>query len=568
MNVQIRKSLLCVAAITTATSLAQAQSTASQAKRLEQYVQAVGKIPANQQQHLSGGAINLLTYAQHVTQPPKSGALPDGGVTGNVSARGASALANVRAGIRTNISAVPLPAGVASVSNSKQDFTLSVLGGFTQSETTTAWCGNTVVVGYNDSGSYLRTAGIDPQGSASFNGVATSFNEGASFKALDYLNPGPNPVGFLGGDPVVVCSSPSTFYYSSLFSTADAQFNPLSAISVSASGSGGVSWGAPGVAIAKDGFTHTLDKDWLAIDPKKPGSLYVTYTDFDFSGTSAGCPNDSRTAIELVASFDGGNTWGAPAVVVEECGASGNFVQGSQVAVSRTADVFVSYEFFAADGSRSIKLRGAGTKVNNFGPTIEVTPVTQTGDGGALQGEFRTNEFPSMAIDPINSDIYIAWGDGRNNVVPDLASFSGTYGYGDVFVTKSISGGRSWTAPVAISPTPPSYAGIGRDQFMPGIAIDRSGNVGVCYYDRRLDPENEAVDRFCSVSHDRGGSWTDSRKTLYSWIPVHGSDVYINPAYMGDYDETASDQTGANSGFIGAFQIQTKGNPDVFAAKF
>jgi len=43
-----------------------------------------------------------------------------------------------------------------------------------------------------------------------------------------------------------------------------------------------------------------------------PKRLYVTYTDFDFSFTSAGCPNDIRLAIELVTSADGGQTWPAP----------------------------------------------------------------------------------------------------------------------------------------------------------------------------------------------------------------------------------------------------------------
>lgn len=569
MSLHSSRSFLLVALACAAISPSvSAQTSPGQTKRLQQYLQAIAKIPADQQKHLSGGAINFMKFAEVSTEKPQSGGLPDGGIRNTASIRAASEGARTRSMLSAGIAPVPVMVGVAPVSNPRQDFTLSLLGGFTQNETSTAWCGNTVVVGYNDSGSYLRTAGIDPLAAASFNGVATSINEGASFKALDYLNPGPNPVGFLGGDPVVVCSNSSLFYYSSLYSTADPSGNPLSAISVSTSQSGGLSWGAPVVAAAKDGFTHTLDKDWLAIDPKHPNFLYVTYTDFDSSFASKSCPNDSRTAIELVASHDGGATWGAPTVIREQCGASANFVQGSQVGVDGSGRVFVTYEFFSADGARSIELLGSATHGASFGYVVEVTSVTPTGDGGALQGEFRSNEFPSLAIDPVSSDLYISWGDGRNNTVPDLASLSKTYGYGDVFVTRSQDMGRTWSAGVAVSPTPSWYTGTGRDQFMPGIAVDHSGNVGVCYYDRRLDPENQTVDRYCSVSTNRGGSWTDSRKTAASWIPVHGADVFINPAYMGDYDGTVSDATGANAGFVGAFQIMVRGNPDVFAARF
>ena len=64
--------------------------------------------------------------------------------------------------------------------------------------------------------------------------------------------------------------------------------------------------------MAKDGFTHSLDKPWFTVDPSNAMQLYVTYTDFDFSfpnpGPGVSCPNDARYAIELVSSSDGGST--------------------------------------------------------------------------------------------------------------------------------------------------------------------------------------------------------------------------------------------------------------------
>src|SRR5437763_487151 len=46
----------------------------------------------------------------------------------------------------------PARAAVARASDPNADLRFSSMGGFTQSETSTAWCGNNVVIGFNDSG--------------------------------------------------------------------------------------------------------------------------------------------------------------------------------------------------------------------------------------------------------------------------------------------------------------------------------------------------------------------------------------------------------------------------------
>jgi hypothetical protein len=97
------------------------------------------------------------------------------------------------------------------------DYQLSRLGGFTQSETSSAWCGDTVVAGFNDSGAFVRSV-VEGVGGSSFTGVGVSQNRGRSFTGLPFLNPGPDPATFLGGDPVVVCSDSRHFVYASLLS--------------------------------------------------------------------------------------------------------------------------------------------------------------------------------------------------------------------------------------------------------------------------------------------------------------------------------------------------------------
>ena len=92
------------------------------------------------------------------------------------------------------------PTSGTPVSDPSTDFVFSVLAGFTQSETSTAWCGNNVMVGFNDSGSLPESLFFGP-GGLSFNGVALSTDQGRSFQDLGFLNPGPNFLDFLQRRP-------------------------------------------------------------------------------------------------------------------------------------------------------------------------------------------------------------------------------------------------------------------------------------------------------------------------------------------------------------------------------
>jgi len=466
----------------------------------------------------------------------------------------------------------PGPGGTIRVSDPSLDFANSVMSSFTQSETSSAWCGNTVVVGYNDSGAFARTAGVNVNGAWSFSSASYSNDGGRTFVDVGYMNPGNNPINFIAGDPVVACTSPTQFYYSSIFAFGqDSSSNFFNGVAVNSSSDGGQTWSDPAAAVAKD-FSHVIDKPWLAADPTNANRLYVTYTDLDYSGVR--CPMDSRVAIELISSADGGSTWGTPVIVHEECFFTGgfNFLEGSNAVVAQDGTVYVGYEFFpGALPNNEIHLAKSVDHGQTFGAPVKVSDVWPNGNFGLLQGGFRNNEFPQVAVDRSRGSsrgtVYITWSDGINNIVQDLLLFFDTYAYPDVMVAKSTDGGQTFTAPTAVSPTSRNFTGRGRDQFFPGVAVDRRGNVGLCYYDRRRDPANTVIDRYCSVSENHGASWGEQRVSEASWVPAHAADGVINLNYIGDYDALTSDFLLQNGGFFGAFEVQTKGNPDVVAAK-
>jgi hypothetical protein len=248
-------------------------------------------------------------------------------------------------------------------------------------------------------------------------------------------------------------------------------------------------------------------------------------------------------------------------------------VQGSNIAVSATGKVYVAYEFYPGTVPQNeIHITSSVNHGKTFSAPVKVSDVWPNGASGQLQGLFRNNEFPQLAIDrsngPAKNTVYITFSDGIHNIVPDIGTLSGTYAYPDVVVAKSTDGGKSFTTPVAISPTPASFTGNGRDQFFPGIAVDKDGGVAVCYYDRRGDEDNSIIDRYCSISHNHAASWTESRVSNSNWIPAHGTDNIINPAYIGDYDALTSDFLLQSSGFFGTFEIQDNGNPDVVGKRF
>jgi hypothetical protein len=205
---------------------------------------------------------------------------------------------------------------------------------------------------------------------------------------------------------------------------------------------------------------------------------------------------------------------------------------------------------------------------------LKIADLVPSGTGAELNGHLFVDEYPQLAVDRsagrARGTVYVTYPDGRNHVVPDASSASGNYAFPDIFVAKSTNSGRSFTALGAVSPTPKDFTGLGRDQFLPAIAVDKDGVVAVCYYDRRNDRPNLRVDRFCSVSETQGRRWKDQQASSVNWLPT----MNVDPISLGggfgisEYDSLTSDFLRQNDGFFGAFIIEINGHQNVVATKF
>ncbi len=535
--------------------------------------------------HIQGLTGTGKKLEQHLTHDPDQ-VLSEGGLAlVNIANRSTQLVSAVSQGIQGKVHGpTKLPQREASDPFATEDF-ISRLLGMTQSETSAAWCDRNALIGFNDSGSFSASlfASPSPSGSFSFEGWSRSTDNGSSYTDMGavFADPLPSGVMFrdLFGDPVLGCTSASTFYYTSLAADTAPGFTSFtSGIAVSRSTDAGASFSRTVMAVNKSADTHFLDKPWMSVDPGPTGSagddiIHVTYTDFDFSFSNPRCPGEFRTAIEYVRSTNGGATWSAPRVIETVCGDE-PFLQGSHVAVGLGGTVYLAWEHFSSFESRDIRIVKSTNGGASFGPPTIVTNVTPIGDSFVLQGDFRAFlDLQGLVVDrsssPSAGNVYITWHDGRNRFKLDPAGFCGgapRYCFGDALFARSTNGGTSWSSPVRINDDPIT---LGTDQWFPAIDVDRSGDVWVAFYDRRRDPRNFLIDTFVAKSTNAGATWTNSRATAQSFAPVTGwEDFLVNPSYMGDYIAVTADALGSSRGVIVAWGDNSLGDANVLQRRF
>jgi hypothetical protein len=466
--------------------------------------------------------------------------------------------------------------GVGSKPISKVTLGASRYSGFTQSETSTAWCGASVVVGFNDTGSYIRT--ILGNGGISVLGYSNSTNRGTAFTYVGSPPATASANQAILGEPSLVCADSDNIYYASIWSDS---VQSRSGVTIAKSSDGGKTFGAPLVAVAKPPFSHFVDHDWLAIDRANPSNLYITYVDLDYSGSVCGFDQFAqaipRYAVELVSSINGGVNWSPQPTVIEEvCTNLANpnaALGGPQAAIGAAGEVYVAWEAMGEHGgsitAREIRVAKSIDRGGSFSAPVTVAPVKITGNGADLQGFVHANEFPSLAVGvgKANSGfLYLTWS-SAGFTVPDAVSTIGSYGFSDVMFSESRSSGASWSTPVRVNNNPEGGAVPLSDQFKPAIGTDKTGRIGICFYDRRRDLSNFLIDRYCASSSD-GVLWKNSKVTSTNFSSLIGQDVLVAADYIGDYDTVVADFTGTTPGFIDSYSSNAAGNPNVLTNRF
>ncbi len=505
--------------------------------------------------------------------------------------------------------------GVVRVTNPARDFRFTAWAGYTQDETAIARCGDNVVVGFNDTGSVLETLANGTTG-ISLSGVAASHDGGESFRDLGAVPPAGNGTNVfnadvLAGDPSVACSDPSNFYYAQTYFPFNPATNQLeNVIALSRSHDGGRTWGDPVAVVssARDSNGSALDIfgfSQVAVDPSNRKRVYVAYTRFHFF--EIGDPCQLASTIEVEASTDGGKTFGPPVVIATACLGDidlENF--GTRLAVSSKGRVYVAWESdftipgFIGQQAQTVLVAsftpgsaptppvvvGTISCTNLFTGAFCASPVTPgmeaffvlpfLGDTLDMQGEFNNRRDFDLGVDksggPTDGSIYVAFTTALGNALaPEAADGStdhpGFYAFTDIFITRSADG-QNFSPPSQLNSDLQPLDSRGHDHFQPTLAVDKTGKVGACWYDRRNDPENYQFERFCAESTNVGSTWAEFRVNGTLSNPSTGRDLIALVDEMGLYDGLTTDFSGHAPGFIGSFQRTTGMNPDVVAFGF
>jgi hypothetical protein len=374
----------------------------------------------------------------------------------------------------------------------------------TQSETSCLISGNSIIVGFNDSGSNTTEGGH-------FTGWSVSTDGGVTFVDKGVL---PNTTPGDAGDPVLARDNNVGYVYMTTLS-----FNTNDHIQFWRSTDNGQSFQAAISATPDARAGDSMDKEWLAVDNfpgPGQGNIYHIWRNFGGGATNGG--------MKFTRSTDGGASFGPirPWVTIEAQAGQGGWVSvGPDHAV---------YCFWLSTGN-IIKMRKSTDLGVTFGPALTVTTITSTGVNGDLNlGSFRSNTFPQIVNHPTNPAVLYA-------VFPDKGT---TPDRADIFLVSSTDGGTTWSARQRVN----DDAGTS-DNWQPSLAITPDGSrLFVGYYTREFDPSNTMIDTKARVGTTSGGTvvFDPSQRVTTASFPVeHGHDPAVNPSYMGDYDHATAD---------------------------
>lgn len=249
---------------------------------------------------------------------------------------------------------------------------------------------------------------------------------------------------------------------------------------------GGMTWSAPVIITASPAgdpvFTSIFhDKNSFTADPMDPNLVYATWTLFRLGSFS----------VLFSRSTDGGRSWlharpvnnfdpVDPAVLAI-------FRQGTQIVVLpdrtlvnaffrilvnlRTGQAFLEQSIFRS-ANQGRNWERSDTVVNEFFSTgaIDLEGGVPVRDAG---------EIPDIAVNNVTGDLYVTWQDSRFN--PD--------GRVGVVVARSTDGGDTWSVPVQVN----QVADPAVQAFLPSVAVNADGTVGVMFYDFRNDVGGDAT---------------------------------------------------------------------------
>jgi BNR repeat-like domain len=243
-------------------------------------------------------------------------------------------------------------------------------------------------------------------------------------------------------------------------------------------------------------YVNAEVEPYVAVNPRNPNNLIAVYQQDRY-------PDDGANGVLAATSFDGGRSWQRPGLESQpefsRC-AGGNESNGGDFELA--SDPWVD---FGSDGTAYFAALG----FNKSNPgTAEFVSVSTTGGRSwqravAVIRESAPNlsdERPAVTADPTRAHTaYLVW--DRHQTAPAAEA------RGAVYFSRTVDGGKHWSAPRAIYRTP-----LGMETSANQIVVTPDGELVNVFNELGLDTgsHHPRHDRIAVIrSADGGSSWSE-----------------------------------------------------------
>jgi hypothetical protein len=288
------------------------------------------------------------------------------------------------------------------------------------------------------------------------------------------------------------------------------------------------------------GFFHADDHPYISVDRVRQTRRDVIYVStlvgampFDDLTANANWPALVPSGFAVYISDDEGKSFSAP-VSAYSSGGHGVPILGSSCIMADGTYVLMFPELMKASSEfddHEKANHNAWIKVvtsHNGGKTLEHASVVAATNWGLDRGtssSLQQGIAADVSSSPFRNRLYVVW------QARQLTRHR-------IWLSHSDDVGKTWSTPVSIDDAPPEASG-GPNDFMPAVAVNNVGVVGITWYDRRENPDGLGWYARFAASLDGGDTFLPSVRV--STAPMSFSHRH-QATYTGRFSDTVSDE--------------------------